>query len=166
MAFPSIGWNIEAMARPDSASRLPLWSARSRTRTSDLRMTGRWLVRRPRPKSVYCTRYDDLADAFARARIDQVSLEYCTLSYNMLTLWDKWKFKGEFAVGVVDQRSDSIETPEIIGQRSRPVLEYFDSGKLLLSSECGFQHVPLDITRRKLQALVAGARWLRHEVTQ
>ncbi len=119
-----------------------------------------------RRKRVYFTRYDDLADAFGRARIDQVSLEYCTLSYNMLTLWDKWKFKGEFAVGVVDQRSDSIESPEIIGQRTRPVLEYFDSGKLLLSSECGFQHVPLDITRRKLQALVAGARWLRHEVAQ
>ena len=45
-------------------------------------------------KRVYFTRYDDLAGAFAAARIDQVSLEYCTLSYNMFTLWEKWKFKG------------------------------------------------------------------------
>jgi 5-methyltetrahydropteroyltriglutamate--homocysteine methyltransferase len=119
-----------------------------------------------RRKRVYFTRYDDLADAFARARIDQVSLEYCTLSYNMLTLWDKWKFKGEFAVGVVDQRSDDIESPEVIGQRTRPVLEYFDPEKLLLSSECGFQHVPLDITRSKLRTLVAGARRLRGEAAQ
>jgi 5-methyltetrahydropteroyltriglutamate--homocysteine methyltransferase len=117
-----------------------------------------------RRKRVYFTRYDDLAAAFARTRIDQVSLEYCTLAYNMLTLWDKWKFKGEFVVGVVDQRSDDIESPEVIGQRTRPVLEYFSPEKLLLSSECGFQHVPLDITRRKLEALVAGANRLRSEV--
>ena len=117
-----------------------------------------------RRKRVYFTRYDDLADAFARATIDQLSLEYCTLSYNMLTLWDKLRFKGEFAVGVVDQRSDEIEPPEVIAARLRPVLEYFEPERLLLSSECGFQHVPLDITRGKLQTLVSGALGLRTEL--
>jgi len=114
-------------------------------------------------KRVYFTRYDDLAGAFAAARIDQVSLEYCTLSYNMLTLWEKWKFKGEFAVGVVDQRSDTMEPPELVAERTRPVLEYFESERLLLASECGFQHVPLEVTRGKLRTLVAGARLLRGE---
>jgi len=114
-----------------------------------------------RRKRVYFTQYDELAAAFAFARIDQVSLEYCTLNYNMLTLWDKWDFKGEFAVGVIDQRSDTMETPELVAARTRPVLEYFSPERLLLASECGFQHVPLDITRGKLRALVAGARTLR-----
>ena len=111
----------------------------------------------PRRKRVYFTRYDDLVEGFRRVKIDQASLEYCTLSYNMLTLWDKWKFQGEFAVGVVDQRSDAIESPETVAQRTRPVLEYFDSERVLITSECGFQHVPLEITRGKLRALVAGA---------
>jgi 5-methyltetrahydropteroyltriglutamate--homocysteine methyltransferase len=114
-----------------------------------------------RRKRVYFAKYDDLAAAFAAARIDQVSLEYCTLSYNMLTLWDKWDFQGEFAVGVIDQRSDTMETPEVVAERTQPVLEYFDPERLLLASECGFQHVPLEITRGKLRALVAGARYLR-----
>jgi 5-methyltetrahydropteroyltriglutamate--homocysteine methyltransferase len=114
-----------------------------------------------RRKRVYFTKYDDLAAAFAAARIDQVSLEFCTLSYNMLALWDKWHFKGDFAVGVIDQRSDAMESPEVVAERTRPVLEYFDPERLLLASECGFQHVPLDITRGKLRALVAGARYLR-----
>jgi 5-methyltetrahydropteroyltriglutamate--homocysteine methyltransferase len=114
-----------------------------------------------RRKRVYFTKYDDLAAAFSAARIDQVSLEYCTLNYNMLTLWEKWHFQGEFAVGVIDQRSDMMETPEVVAQRTRPVLEYFVPERLLLASECGFQHVPLDITRGKLRALVAGARYLR-----
>ena len=37
--------------------------------------------------------------------------------------------------------------------------------KDVLSSECGFQHVPLDITRGKLKALVAGVRRARERVT-
>jgi 5-methyltetrahydropteroyltriglutamate--homocysteine methyltransferase len=114
-----------------------------------------------RRKRVYFSKYDGLAPAFAAARIDQVSLEYCTLSYNMLTLWDKWDFQGEFAAGVIDQRSDTMETPEVVAERTRPVLEYFEAERLLLASECGFQHVPLGITRSKLRALVAGARYLR-----
>ncbi len=116
-----------------------------------------------RRKRVYFTRYDDLAEAFAHAKIDQVSLEHCTLDYNMLTLWDKWRFKGEFAVGVIDQRSDALEPPELVARRTRPVLDYFEPERVLLASECGFQHVPLDITRGKLRALVAGASYLRGE---
>jgi 5-methyltetrahydropteroyltriglutamate--homocysteine methyltransferase len=115
----------------------------------------------PHRKRVYFTRYDDLAEGFSAVRIDQVSLEYCTLDYNMLTLWDKWNFKGEFAVGVIDQRSDEMEPPDLVAKRTRPVLEYFEPDRLLLASECGFQHVPLEITRGKLRALVAGARTLR-----
>jgi len=115
----------------------------------------------PRRKRVYFTRYDDLAEAFRKAKIHQVSLEHCTLGYNMLTLWDKWEFKGEFAVGVIDQRSDDMESPELVAKRTKPALDYFEPERLLLASECGFQHVPLDITRGKLRALAAGARYLR-----
>jgi 5-methyltetrahydropteroyltriglutamate--homocysteine methyltransferase len=114
-----------------------------------------------RRKRVYFTKYDDLATAFAKTRIDQISLEYCTLNYNMLTLWSQWNFRGEFAVGVIDQRSDDFESAELVAQRVRPVLDYFQPERLLLSSECGFQHVPLEITRGKLRALAAGARYLR-----
>ena len=119
----------------------------------------------PRRKRVYFTCYDELSEGFKLAKIDQVSLEYCTLSYNMLTLWEKWKFGGEFAVGVVDQRSDDIESPESVARRARPVLDYFEPERVLLTSECGFQHVPLEITRGKLRALVAGARYLREART-
>jgi len=112
-------------------------------------------------KRAYTTRYDDLADAFRAAKVDQVCLEHCTLSYDMMTLWQVWDFKGEFAVGVIDQRSDEIESAELIARRATPALDHFPPERLLLTSECGFQHVPLDITRNKLRALVAGARLLR-----
>jgi 5-methyltetrahydropteroyltriglutamate--homocysteine methyltransferase len=37
-------------------------------------------------------------------------------------------------------------------------LEYFPPERLLLTSECGFGHVPLDITRAKLAVLTATAK--------
>ena len=113
-------------------------------------------------KRAYTTRYHDLADAFRVAKVDQVCLEHCTLSYDMMPLWNVWDFKGEFAVGLIDQRSDEIESAEVIARRAAPALDHFPPERLLLTSECGFQHVPLEITRNKLRALVSGARYLRN----
>jgi 5-methyltetrahydropteroyltriglutamate--homocysteine methyltransferase len=108
----------------------------------------------PRRKRVYFTKYTDLVPAFSKAKIDEVSLEHCTLSYDLMTLWRLWKFKGDLALGVIDQRSDEIETTEVIRKRVEPALKHFPRERLKLTSECGFGHVPLDITRAKLKALV------------
>jgi 5-methyltetrahydropteroyltriglutamate--homocysteine methyltransferase len=112
-------------------------------------------------KRAYTTRYDELADAFRTVRVDQLCLEHCTLGYDMMELWRLLDFRGEFAVGVIDQRSDEIEAVEEIARRTEPALKHFPPDRLLLTSECGFQHVPLEITRRKLRNLVAGAEHLR-----
>ena len=79
----------------------------------------------------------------------------------MMTLWDMWDFEGEFAVGGIDQRSDEIESAGEIAGRAQPALDHFPPERLLLTSECGFQHVPLEITRAKLRVLVAGADHLK-----
>ena len=112
----------------------------------------------PRRKRVYFTKYTDLAPAFRRAKIDEVVLEHCTLSYNLMDLWKVWDFLGDLALGVIDQRSDEIETPERIRERVKPALEYFPPERLLLTSECGFGHVPIEITRAKLGVLTRTAR--------
>ena len=117
----------------------------------------------PRRKRVYFTKYTDLAPAFRKARIDEVVLEHCTLSYDVMDLWKLWDFRGDLALGVIDQRSDTIETPDVIRRRVQPALEYFGPEHLLLTSECGFGHVPLDITRAKLGVLTQTARQLDAE---
>lgn len=114
-----------------------------------------------RRKRAYTTRYQDLANAFRTTKIDQVVLEHCTLDYDMMTLWDMWSFPGEFAVGVIDQRRDEIETNGDIEVRTSSALAHFPPERLLLTSECGCQHVPLEITRSKMRALTAGAQHLR-----
>ena len=114
----------------------------------------------PRRKRIYFTKYTDLAPAFRKAHIDEVLLEHCTLGYNLMDLWKLWNFKGDLALGVIDQRSDLIETPEVIQERVEPALAYFPPNRLLLTGECGFGHVPLDITRAKLSVLTRTSREL------
>jgi 5-methyltetrahydropteroyltriglutamate--homocysteine methyltransferase len=114
----------------------------------------------PRRKRVYFTRYTDLAPAFRKVHIQEVLLEHCTLGYNLMDLWKLWDFKGDLGIGVIDQRSDEIETPQVIRDRLRPALEYFPPSRLLLTSECGFGHVPIDITRAKLNVLTRTAKEL------
>ena len=114
----------------------------------------------PRRKRIYFTKYTDLVPAFRTVKIDEVVLEHCTLSYDLMDLWKQWNFKGDLALGVFDQRSDAIETPQIVRDRAKPALEYFSPDRLLLTSECGFGHVPLDITRKKLRVLTETCREL------
>jgi 5-methyltetrahydropteroyltriglutamate--homocysteine methyltransferase len=115
----------------------------------------------PRRKRVYFTKYTDLVPAFRAAKIDEVSLEHCTLGYDLMELWKRWDFKGELALGVIDQRSDAIESMDVVRERLMPALAYFSPDRLLLTSECGFGHVPLDVTRKKLRILVETCRELR-----
>jgi 5-methyltetrahydropteroyltriglutamate--homocysteine methyltransferase len=115
----------------------------------------------PRRKRVYFTKYTDLVSAFREVKIDEVSLEHCTLGYDLMELWKSWDFKGELALGVIDQRSDTIESVDVIRERLKPALAHFSPDRLLLTSECGFGHVPLDITREKLSALVEACCELR-----
>ena len=115
----------------------------------------------PHRKRIYFTRYTDLVPAFRTIKIDEVSLEHCTLSYNLMDLWKLWDFQGDLSLGVIDQRSDDIETPALIRERLQPALAYFPPERLLLTSECGFGHVPLDITRAKIKVLVQTCHQLR-----
>jgi 5-methyltetrahydropteroyltriglutamate--homocysteine methyltransferase len=115
----------------------------------------------PRRKRIYFTKYTDIVPAFHTVHIDEGSLEHCTLSYDLMELWKQWSFQGDLALGVIDQRSDAIETPEIIRERLKPALAYFSPDRLLLTSECGFGHVPLEITRSKLRVLTQTCAGLR-----
>lgn len=117
----------------------------------------------PRRKRVYFTKYTDLAPAFRKAKINEVSLEHCTLGYNLMDLWNLWDFQGDLALGVIDQRSDGLETVETIRERVKPALEYFPPERLILTSECGFGHVPLNVTRAKLGRLVEACAVFRSQ---
>ena len=114
----------------------------------------------PRRKRVYFTKYTDLVPAFRKVKIDEASLEHCTLSYNLMDLWKQWDFKGDLARR--DRSAQRHDRNAGGHPRAREAaLEYFSPDRLLLTSECGFGHVPLEITRKKLRVLAETCRELR-----
>jgi len=112
-------------------------------------------------KRGYFGRYTDMIDAFKILNIDEIHLEHCSLHYSMLDIFKEWKFNGSISAGVVDQRIDKTETIEEVEKYTKPLLKYFTPDKILLTSECGFGHVPIEIARSKLKKLVETAKILR-----
>lgn len=106
-------------------------------------------------------RYTDMIPAFKKLKIDEVHLEHCSLHYTMLDVFKEWDFKGKISLGVIDQRIDNTETKEDIIKAIKPALEYFSKDRILLTSECGFGHVPIDIVRSKVTKLVEVAKEIR-----
>ncbi len=105
-------------------------------------------------------KYTNMIEAFKILKVDEIHLEHCSLHYTMLDVFNDWKFDGKISLGVIDQRIDNTETEEDIVNAIKPALEYFPKEKILLTSECGFGHVPIDIVRNKIKILVATAKKL------
>ena len=99
-----------------------------------------------------------MLEGLKKLKVHELHLEHCTLHYNMLDVFRKYDFKGNLSFGVVDQRTDQLESVEEVHNRIKPVFDEFGSDRIILSSECGFGHVPLEITRAKLSRLVEAAK--------
>ena len=105
-------------------------------------------------------KYTNMIDAFKILKVNEIHLEHCSLHYKMLDVFNDWNFDGKVSLGVIDQRIDNIETEEDIIKAIKPALDYFPKEKILLTSECGFGHVPIDIVRKKIKMLVSTAKKL------
>jgi methionine synthase II (cobalamin-independent) len=67
-------------------------------------------------------------------------------------------------IGVLDVRTNAIETPERVAARIRKVIAAVPADRVTLSTDCGMKPLARTIARMKLHALAAGARIVRKEV--
>jgi 5-methyltetrahydropteroyltriglutamate--homocysteine methyltransferase len=106
-------------------------------------------------------KYTDMISSFKKLKINEVHLEHCSLHYTMLDIFKEWNFSGSLSAGVIDQRIDETETFEEVHEYTKPLLNYFSPDKILLTSECGLGHVPIEIAKSKVRKLVESAEKLR-----
>jgi len=109
--------------------------------------------------------YDFLFPAVKAARVDQVVLEFARKGLDDLRLirqhgWDRW-----LGFGVIDVKTTQVETPELVAGRIRRALEYLPADRLMINPDCGLRHLPPEVARRKLRAMVAGVAAVRAELT-
>jgi 5-methyltetrahydropteroyltriglutamate--homocysteine methyltransferase len=94
----------------------------------------------------------------------QIVLEYANRGLDDLRLWKEFATDKELGAGVIDVKAFRAETAAEVAERIRKVLEWVAPDKLWLNPDCGFWETPRWIVKRKLAALVEGARVARKEL--
>jgi 5-methyltetrahydropteroyltriglutamate--homocysteine methyltransferase len=109
--------------------------------------------------------YAPLAAWFERAPVRQLVLEYATpRAGEIVPAGTK-----ELGLGVVNPRSDTVESPDAILRRVEEALRLVPADRIFLNPDCGFgtfaarpMNSP-EIAELKLSAISVAARWLRDQ---
>jgi 5-methyltetrahydropteroyltriglutamate--homocysteine methyltransferase len=108
--------------------------------------------------------YDFLFPAVQAAKVDQLVLEFARRGLDDLRLFRAYEWDRSLGLGVVDVKSAQVETPELIARRIRRALEYVPAERLVINPDCGLRHLPAEVARAKLRAMVAGTEQVRAEL--
>ena len=69
-------------------------------------------------------------------------------------------------LGVIDLSSPEVETPETVAARIQRALPFTAAEDIIVAPDCGMKYLPRDVAFGKLQAMVAGARIARRQVSK
>jgi 5-methyltetrahydropteroyltriglutamate--homocysteine methyltransferase len=116
-------------------------------------------------KKLFSGEYAQLFPAILDTNADQISMEFAVSDGAGLDLFRKYKTDKEVVVGVIDVKSDDVETPAVVAQRIRTALEFIPAGRMYVSPDCGMKFMPRERAYGKLQAMVEGTRIVREELS-
>lgn len=124
---------------------------------------GNWSTRE---ETLLSGSYRPLAPVFERIRVSQLVLEYATPRAG-----DLMAFGGkELGLGVVNPRTERVESPDEILSRVEEALGLLPADKLFLNPDCGFATFserpmnPSTVAEDKLRSICEAARQLRRRV--
>ncbi|GIH26598.1 methionine synthase [Acrocarpospora phusangensis] len=109
--------------------------------------------------------YDFLFPEVLDADIDQLVLEFARKGDDDLTIIEKFGWRGDLGLGVVDVKTSGVEPPELIATRIRRALRHVPAERLMINPDCGLRNVTGATARAKLAAMVRGTRIVRDELT-
>ncbi|MGH3318636.1 MAG: hypothetical protein ACRDN9_00385 [Streptosporangiaceae bacterium] len=108
--------------------------------------------------------YDFLFPAVLDARVDQLVLEFARKGYDDLKLFRRYPWDRALGLGVIDVKSEGVETADVVADRVRRALAVIPAERLVINPDCGLRHLPPAIARAKLRAMVAGTSSVRREI--
>ena len=82
--------------------------------------------------------YGPMLPYLVQMNIDQLVLECATPRAGEMDVFKEYSNEKEIGLGVVNPRTDEIESPEQIVARVKELLKYFDPDKIYLNPDCGF----------------------------
>jgi len=110
--------------------------------------------------------YRYLFPRILEAKVHQLTLEFARRGGEDLDLFREFKPPFELGVGVIDVKTQAVETPDMVAERVRKALEFVPAERVTVLPDCGCFHLPRDIAFAKLCAMVEGTRQVRKELGQ
>jgi 5-methyltetrahydropteroyltriglutamate--homocysteine methyltransferase len=109
--------------------------------------------------------YNFLFPAIMQADIDQVVLEFARKGNEDLDLFKRYpKTQLSLGLGVINVKSQEIETKEQVANRVRQALAVLPPDRVIVNPDCGLRNLPSEVARAKLHALTEGTAIVRKEV--
>lgn len=109
--------------------------------------------------------YRPLFPAISSASADQLVFEFANREMAESDLWREFDCPKELGAGVLDLKNFYVESPELVARRIRRLLESVPAERLWINPDCGLARLPRHLAFAKLQALVAGTKLVRAEIT-
>jgi 5-methyltetrahydropteroyltriglutamate--homocysteine methyltransferase len=108
--------------------------------------------------------YDFLFPEILDAQVDQLVLEFARKGYDDVALFKKYHPSFKLGLGVIDVKSEVVETPDQVAKRVDRALAVLDPDCIVVNPDCGLRHLPTKIAIAKLRAMNAGAAIARAQV--
>jgi 5-methyltetrahydropteroyltriglutamate--homocysteine methyltransferase len=108
--------------------------------------------------------YDFLFPAVKEANVGQLALEFARTGDEDLGLLEQHRWDRGLGLGVIDVKTEQVESPQLVATRIRRALRFVPPDRLAINPDCGLRHLLPDIARAKLAAMVAGAAIVRAEL--
>ena len=108
--------------------------------------------------------YRYLFPAILDANVKVVSLEFARRGDEDLQLFKEFSPTFSLGLGVVDVKTQDIESAGFVADRIRRALDVVPPERLLVNPDCGCVHLPREVAYNKLCAMVEGARIVRSEL--
>lgn len=108
--------------------------------------------------------YDFLFPAILEAHLDQLVLEFARKGYDDLDLFKTYHPHFSLGLGVVDVKSDEVESADAIAKRIERAMSVLPPERIIVNPDCGLRHLPASVARAKLRAMSAGAELMRERV--
>jgi 5-methyltetrahydropteroyltriglutamate--homocysteine methyltransferase len=98
------------------------------------------------------------------AKIQQLTLEFARRGGEDLDVFKELPAPFQLGVGVIDVKTQAVETADVVAERIRKALEVVPAERMFILPDCGCFHLPRDVAFAKLCAMVEGTKVVRKEL--
>jgi 5-methyltetrahydropteroyltriglutamate--homocysteine methyltransferase len=108
--------------------------------------------------------YDFLFPEILDAQVDQLVLEFARKGYDDVALFKKYPPPFKLGLGVIDVKSNVVETPDVVASRVERALAVLEPDRVVVNPDCGLRYLPGKVALAKLRSMNAGAALVRARV--